>query len=264
MDSSQRRHRRAVSTPKNVPSTMIQSTSGTSSSSTRHASTSSAPDHPRHQRTSASRIMNSVKRSLTPSSSKHRSYDRTSSRSGVYSTPEERMPPQHRQPAHFMTSDERLAGFAPPTIEQIAMGLHVSRTPHLRPLGQGRHRGTDSVPMLPPPPARSSMKKQTSQSSPPHQHSDSVSSDSNNPLKGPFAGSSTTVTSVTTTPSSARSSGAWSSFSKFRMGRFLGSGSRSSSAPSSSILSTPVSSPRHSTSEFDQAQKKAVRFEEDD
>lgn len=265
MDPPQRRHRRAVSTPKNLPSiSMIQPPSIAQTPSTRHASSPTTPDHPRPPRT-ASRIMISVKRSLTPSSSKHRNQDKYSP-TGMYSTPEERMSPQARRPAQFMTPDERLVGSAPPTVEQIAMGLHVSRTPHLRPLGSSRHpysRGTGSSPhvALPPPPPRSSMKKPSQSGSPTKTSTTLLSEGGQGQLKGPFGASSSTVTSVATSPSSGRSSKAFS-FSKLRMGRFL-PGSRSSSAPSSSILSTPVSSPRNSSSDFDVVQKKAVRFQAD-
>lgn len=93
----------------------------------------------------------------------------------MYSTPEESRPPV---PSPYSVRD------APrPTIQQIAMGLHISRTPHLRPprsesptaSPRGRSssqpfqafnkRSTANVSsrstpvMLPPPPPRSSMKK---------------------------------------------------------------------------------------------------------
>lgn len=255
MDSSQRRHRRAVSTPRNMPSHMKQSPHALNNPSTPQQSSSS--DYPRPRQTSASRIIHSVKRSLSVSTSKHRDGELATSyppRSGVYSTPEERMSTSHhRQPSPFTTP------CAPPTIQQIAMGLHVSRTPHLRPLGTSRRHGTPVA--LPPPPARSSMKKASHSGPPPAQTSDTLSSDSNEQLKNPFAVSSSTVTSETTESNAPRSNpGGGFSFSKFRMGRFL-SGSQSSSAPSSSMVSTPVSSPRHSTSEYDAVQRKAVRFE---
>lgn len=92
----------------------------------------------------------------------------------MYSTPEESRPPI---PSPYSVRD------APrPTIQQIAMGLHISRTPHLRPLRsdspsttqrgrsssqplQASKRSStniysrDTPVMLPPPPPRSSMKK---------------------------------------------------------------------------------------------------------
>ncbi|KAF8887310.1 hypothetical protein BD779DRAFT_1672768 [Infundibulicybe gibba] len=66
------------------------------------------------------------------------------------------------------------ASSARPSVEQIAMGLHLSRTPHFRP---------QSHQPLPPPPARSSMKS--------HTPSPSVST---TPL---CSASSTTITSTT-------------------------------------------------------------------
>ncbi|KAF8966340.1 hypothetical protein BDZ97DRAFT_705037 [Flammula alnicola] len=154
-----------------------------------------------------------------------------------------------------------------PTIEQIAMGLHISRTPHLRPLGSSpyafsqrnsaphsaspyehhHHRTTPIT--LPPPPSRSSLKKPSA----------TITSSSSSPAVSPLpfssaSGSSTTVTSVT--PSPAQSSRSFAAI-KFRMSRFLPH-NRATSAPSS-MMSSPVSSPRTSTSDFPQ-QKKAVRF----
>src|ERR1700683_3187694 len=103
----------------------------------------------------------------------------------MYSTPEERQP---APPSRSRYAD----GLAtrpsqPPTHQQIAMGLHLSRTPHLRPVGnlQYRHSAPSSqilrstnnrhhsrsssmnrddhaippVPLLAPPPSRSSLKK---------------------------------------------------------------------------------------------------------
>lgn len=90
---------------------------------------------------------------------------------GMYSTPEERNPHVHpRMPARYRDSA------APrPTIEQIAMGLHVSCTPHLRNPCHHRHSAPSSpshiryprdssaphrpTHSLPPPPSRSSLKK---------------------------------------------------------------------------------------------------------
>lgn len=146
------------------------------------------------------------------------------------------------------------------------MGLHISRTPHLRPLRSSPyafsqpnsaphsanpyehpHHRTTSI-TLPPPPSRSSMKKPSA----------TVASSSSSPaLSPPFShasGSSTTVTSVT--PSSAQLPRSFAAI-KFRMARFLPH-SRSASAPTS-MVSSPTDSPRTSTSEF-QHPKKAVRF----
>ncbi|KZT67321.1 hypothetical protein DAEQUDRAFT_729165 [Daedalea quercina L-15889] len=88
--------------------------------------------------------------------------------SGMYSTPEESRTPV---PSPYSVRD------APrPTVQQIAMGLHISRTPHLRspPSPRGRsgsqplptfkrsemNASSRSTPVsLPPPPPRSSLKK---------------------------------------------------------------------------------------------------------
>lgn len=145
------------------------------------------------------------------------------------------------------------------------MGLHISRTPHLRPLRSSpyafsrpnsaphsahpyehpHHRATPIT--LPPPPSRSSMKKPTATA---------TSSSSSPALSPPFShasGSSTTVTSVT--PSSAQLPRSFAI--KFRMARFLPY-SRSVSAPTS-MVSSPTDSPQTSTSELPHP-KKAVRF----
>jgi len=141
------------------------------------------------------------------------------------------------------------------------MGLHISRTPHLRPLRSSpyafsqpnsapcEHPHRRATPItLPPPPSRSSMKKPSA----------TVASSSSSPaLSPPFShasGSSTTVTSAT--PSSAQLPRSFAAI-KFRMARFLPH-NRSSSAPTS-MVSSPASSPRTSISEFPHA-KKAVRF----
>ncbi|KAJ6518629.1 hypothetical protein C8R45DRAFT_1031 [Mycena sanguinolenta] len=123
---------------------------------------------------------------------------------------------------------------ARPTIEQIAMGLHLSRTPHLR--GGPKYPAPASHPQpshkavpLPPPPARSSMKKP--------------------PLAST---SSTDVTSTSAPNSSDRSSVSL----RARMSRFLPFPQRAIPPPSA----TPDSSPRTSTSELHQPRKKAVRF----
>ncbi|KAJ3513604.1 hypothetical protein NLJ89_g2857 [Agrocybe chaxingu] len=135
-------------------------------SSSDQQSSQSSPQRPR-----ASRIMDTVKRSLNPSSTPKKRYQ-DYSKSGMQSTYEESNPTslqQFRDPEATSTSR--------PTIEQIAMGLHVSRTPHLRPLAASpyafsqrnsaphstkpydhhHHRSTPIT--LPPPPTRSSMKK---------------------------------------------------------------------------------------------------------
>ena len=142
-----------------------------------------------------------------------------------------------------------------PTIEQIAMGLHTSRTPHLRPLASTysqRHSydKTNPVPLiLPPPPSRSSMKKP----------SVSATSSTGSPATTPpFSTASVTSTTLTSlTPSSTHPPRTFAGL-KSRMARFLPT-SRSTSLPTS-LMSSPLSSPRHSSSESTQP-KKAVRFD---
>ncbi|KAJ7245151.1 hypothetical protein B0H12DRAFT_1325385 [Mycena haematopus] len=130
---------------------------------------------------------------------------------------------------------------ARPTVEQIAMGLHLSRTPHLR--GTPKYPAPASHPQpshkpvpLPPPPARSSLKK-----TPP-------------PVLVPVHASTSSTTDVTSTQSSDRSS---TSF-RARMSRFLPLPQRAN--PSTTPDSSAVSSPRTSSSELHQPRKKAVRF----
>ncbi|KAF8916275.1 hypothetical protein CPB85DRAFT_1290626 [Mucidula mucida] len=172
---------------------------------------------------------------------------------GMYSTPEERS-----TPSRFRQHDP---SSSPPTIEQIAMGLHLSRTPHLRPVNgpyhspygrtsaqgsqhqfEALHRISTSPP-LPPPPARSALKKPST-----------VTSTASSPTPGLSTASSTTITS--NTPSTPQSNRSLTSL-KMRMARFL-PGPRSFSAPSSAVVSAD-SSPRGSTSDFIPP-KKAVRF----
>ncbi|KAH9832535.1 uncharacterized protein C8Q71DRAFT_910049 [Rhodofomes roseus] len=121
-------------------------------------------------RMAASRIVSTMRRPF----SARQKRDQSPMDSGMYSTPEESRAPI---PSPYSVRD------APrPTIQQIAMGLHVSRTPHLRspratsPPGSPRGRSgsqpvssykrvgmnipSRSTPIiLPPPPPRSSLKK---------------------------------------------------------------------------------------------------------
>jgi len=133
-------------------------------------STSSRPNN-------ASRIIQSMRRPFSPS---QRRQQADISRSGMYSTPEERNPTSPSRSRYADSFDPRPS--QPPTHQQIAMGLHLSRTPHLRPVGtlQHRHSAPSSpththlhtrnvsmnrddrdilpVPPLPPPPSRPSLK----------------------------------------------------------------------------------------------------------
>ncbi|KAH6915975.1 hypothetical protein BKA70DRAFT_475443 [Coprinopsis sp. MPI-PUGE-AT-0042] len=296
-----RSHRRAVSSPKNVsaeppmavsPSTSFQSISTYHLSSSSIMTDASSSKIITPSRTTSSSIFGSVKRTLTIGSKRKHNEPRSKLTSGMYSTPEERGSPNARQARQFPPpSFPGLLQASPPSVEQIAMGLHVSRTPHLGPLQGGsrnpytyggRNHSSPAVhashasrshPALPPPPARSSMKKPTK---------GSISSSSSQPmvtgLAPPPPASSPTPTSTSTsarspslatdsTTNSSKSTGSSSgafTWSRFRMGRFLGVGNRSaaSSIPSSSLISTPLSSPRESIGDLDGV-KKAVRFEEE-
>ncbi|KAF7356748.1 hypothetical protein MVEN_01009800 [Mycena venus] len=164
----------------------------------------------------------------------------------MYSTPAERnpyTPPRFR----YETATAR------PTVEQIAMGLHLSRTPHLR--GAPKYPAPASHPQpaqkpvpLPPPPARSSLKKPV--------HYETVTALPN--------GSTSSTTDVTSTaPSTPHSSDRSSASLRTRMSRFLplphrANPTHSSFTPDSST--SALSSPRTSTSELHQPRKKAVRF----
>ncbi|KAG7087367.1 hypothetical protein E1B28_013340 [Marasmius oreades] len=190
-------------------------------------------------RKSKSKVMTSVRRSLSVTPRKSQS--------------------QLEHKKHSSTTEERTytcsrlrrddPSFSPPTIEQIAMGLHLSRTPHLRgnttgnqyhtPPGGAFPRSTSLT--LPPPPARSAMKKT--------QVSNSIGA---NPGLAPPSASSTTVTSLST----PHSSNSMSSSFKARMSRLLVG---SKSTPSS----LAPTSPRASVSDIDvvsPSPKKAVRF----
>ncbi|KJA28023.1 hypothetical protein HYPSUDRAFT_62413 [Hypholoma sublateritium FD-334 SS-4] len=250
IDPSRPSHRRAASSP-HYP--------------TRYPSHQMAPpsDSPRPR--AASRLIHSVKRTLSPSTMAAKR-PHPHPKSGMQSTVAESasaVPPQQQQFREVDPSPSR------PTIEQIAMGLHISRTPHLRPLASSpyafsqrnsaphsanpyehhHHRPTPIT--LPPPPTRSSMKKPST----------TVTSSTSSPAVSPppfssASGSTTTITSVA--PSAAHVPRSFAAI-KYRMARFLPQ-SRSASAPP---LVPPPASPRDSTSDSIQP-KKAVRFEDSD
>jgi hypothetical protein len=193
-------------------------------------------------------------------------------RAAMYSTPEERHARNTSRAGHSRYLDSR------PTIEQIAMGLHVSRTPHLRPVPNPlqRHplpsppprrslpttiqppRVSDNLPdtsssssqyrarhSLPPPPPRSSMKKTTSVSTLIQSHQFSSS---------PVSPLASMVTSGSPTQGSSRPL----SSLRFRMSKFI-PGYRPLSLPSSlgrasSFTSSASNSTRPTTP------RKAVRF----
>ncbi|KAJ7155551.1 hypothetical protein C8R43DRAFT_1000386 [Mycena crocata] len=176
----------------------------------------STPDDHHQKPATASRLITSVRRTL--STAKRR--DPTPS--PMYSTPAERVP---YTPSRFRYDP---AAARPITVEEIAMGLHLSRTPHLRggpPKAHGQP-SQKSVP-LPPPPARSSLKKPA--------------------LPTASPSSTTDVTSISTPHSSDRSSASL----RTRMTRFLPHTHRPGHH-------NPPSTPSSSTSEL--PRKKAVRF----
>ncbi|KAF7308647.1 hypothetical protein HMN09_00714100 [Mycena chlorophos] len=135
----------------------------------------------------------------------------------------------------------RYDSVAPPTVEQIAYGLHLSRTPHLRPTPkdgslvsrpvphpQPTPKPKQPTPNTPVPPLRSSMKKPG------------------------LAGSSSSTTDVTSTaPSTPHSSERSSASLRVRMARFI---PHRGPGPHPPPPSTP-SSARSSVSK-----QKAVRF----
>ncbi|KAK1221958.1 hypothetical protein PQX77_015222 [Marasmius sp. AFHP31] len=147
----------------------------------------------------------------------------------------------------------RVPSLSPPTVEQIAMGLHLSRTPHLRGHAPNQfHNHPSGFPRsislpLPPPPARSAMKKT-------HAHAPSGAAGMNPGLAAPSA-SSTTITSLSTPHSSNTANSVSLTSLKSRMTRLL----ISSKGTSVTAASTTVS-PRTSMSDPDVSQKKAVRF----
>jgi hypothetical protein len=178
----------------------------------------------------------------------------------MYSTPEERTLRNPFPPSYFRNPDSSTI----PTIEQIAMGLHVSRTPHLRPISRQNYR-RNSAPrspsphhpyevsryvasprVLPPAPSRSSLKKTSPVAS------TSTITPTTMPGLSTASLSSTTVTSLTSsTPGSHRSVVSL----KSRMSRFL-SGSRSLPLP---VPQSPTLSPTESAVTLP-PRKKAVRF----
>ncbi|ESK84118.1 hypothetical protein Moror_11430 [Moniliophthora roreri MCA 2997] len=206
----------------------------------------STPEHSPSTSTRRSKVITSVRRSLSVTPKKSRS---TSDKNEMhYSNAEERT-----YTASRIRRDD--PSRSPPTVEQIAMGLHLSRTPHLRNAPAHQHRLPSIT--LPPPPARSSLKKFPSEPS--------------NPGMTPSVSSATTFTSLSTPQSSLNMNSDASSsssalfslkMSSRMMSRFL---PRSRSSTSSTSLHMSVS-PRPSISSDSSpsiiTQKKAVRFSE--
>ncbi|KAG1746608.1 uncharacterized protein EDB91DRAFT_1219620 [Suillus paluster] len=218
----------------------------------------SRPQSPRLTGT-ASRFFISMGKSISHSlltSPRKRHADNSRGGIGMYSTPEERNPyVQSRMHARYRESSA-----SRPTIEQIAMGLHLSCTPHLRnPCHQSHsapsspshiryphdssalHRPTHS---LPPPPSRSSLKK-TSTSNGPRPNSIA--------LLGESPSTSTITSTGPATPDGARSVLSL----KHRMSKLI-LGYRS--APSSARIISAASSGTGSEGTRPTTPRKSVRF----
>ncbi|KAH7927321.1 hypothetical protein BV22DRAFT_1031929 [Leucogyrophana mollusca] len=178
---------------------------------------------------------------------KRRSDDPLQPRGGMYSTPEEG-DPNYSSPTRSRFMDPSASR---PTIEQIAMGLHISRTPHLRPSGNPHRHSAPSSPSrhnismhianprpTPLPPSRSSLKKT-------HTPASSLTTPPKSSALFGASPSTSTVTSAgpTTPNSSVRSL-------KLRMAKFLPGyrPSSSSSLTSSERPMTPRKAVRFSTS----------------
>ncbi|KAH7870405.1 uncharacterized protein C8R40DRAFT_646166 [Lentinula edodes] len=190
-----------------------------------------------------SRIMSSVRKSLfishpaTQNSKKQLPIDSANAMS-IYSTPAERT-------IQHSTRIKRQDPYAsPPSIEQIAMGLHISRTPHLRPppVSNNLFPGDHTPIPLPPPPSRSAMKKTGQPNSLP-------------PSLDPHSVSSTTIAS-SNLPPTPRSNRSLLSL-KLRMSRLLSSNQSSSMPPST--LPSPTASSQDTATNF-VPPRKAVRF----
>lgn len=211
----------------------------------------------------ASRFFVSMRKSISHSllaSPRKRHADNLRGGVGMYSTPEERNP--YVQPR--MHARYRESAASRPTIEQIAMGLHVSCTPHLRNPCHHRHSAPsspshiryphDSSAMhrpthsLPPPPSRSSLKKtitSTTLNCPPP---------SSIALLGPSPSTSTINSAGPATPDGARPMLSL----KHRMSKLI-LGYRSASSPVARVTSL-ASSGSGSEGTRPTTPRKSVRF----
>lgn len=241
-----------------------------SSMSRDRPSTSNPASHPPPRPLSpgvASRLFFSMRKPFTSSSSPISQRKKPSERpyGGMYSTPEERhpyTPSRVTRPRYIDASSER------PTIEQIAMGLHVSRTPHLRsgnpaqrhsPLSSPSLRRLVNAPgsaphqrqrhSLPPPPRRSSMKKTATSSS-----------TIDPPQKTPtLLSASPTASTTTVTSGGPFTPGMWSVRSlKLRMSKYKLGHRTSSTVASNDRASTFTSSGSDATRPT--TPRKSVRF----
>jgi len=173
----------------------------------------------------ASRIMYSMRRSFSYSTSTEKKRQSDVSSRGMYSTPEER----NAYPISYPGSSSMCPSH-PPTHQQIAMGLHLSRTPHLRPVGTPHHRhsapashnhlrctsphtrntslsrddfsrhAVSLIPPLPAPPSRSSLKKSSMDAS-----TSTITSPVSLGLLAASTSSSTVTSTAPSTPQSSRS-----------------------------------------------------------
>ncbi|KAJ3878341.1 hypothetical protein F5051DRAFT_406117 [Lentinula edodes] len=203
----------------------------------------STPEPVINRSNKTSRIMSSMRKSLfssypaTQNSKKQLPVDSANAMS-IYSTPAERT-------VQHSTKLKRQDPYAPPpSIEQIAMGLHISRTPHLRPPPVSNNPFSERhapIP-LPPPPSRSAMKKPGKPNSSP-------------PSLDPHSVSSTTIAS-SNLPSTPRSNRSLLSL-KLRMSRLLPSNQSISVPPST--LPSPTTSSQDTATNF-VPPRKAVRF----
>ncbi|GJE93883.1 hypothetical protein PsYK624_100480 [Phanerochaete sordida] len=187
---------------------------------------------------------------------------------GMRSTPEESLPPPS-SPSYSHHDSQATS----PTIEQIAMGLHISRTPHLGSSPRTYHarsrysdspetprgvstpsrpsrplhvrRGSAPAISLPPPPARSSLKKPVSLSNP------LTPSDSNVSL-------STLTSTAPSTPRSNRSASTSTSRSVFSSKLHLGMRLLLPSRKNSSSSAVTLSDDDSASSEL--TPRKVVRF----
>ncbi|KAF8745518.1 hypothetical protein AX14_008935 [Amanita brunnescens Koide BX004] len=207
------------------------------------ASPAAAPaSKPMYPLTAATKIMSSVRRSFSPSSQKKRHNPSSS-------TPHDAnplvMPAPYRQDSK---------AHVPPSIEQIAMGLHISRTPHLRPMNSPQQ--SHSLPQSRPTsassnqqtfPIRSSLKKSS------HAPSSSIRHSMTSDLSTTSTSFSTATSNTLPTPRSGRS------LSSLRLRvpwRSASTSSRSPLAPAAPARSTNLlqENLRHLP------RKKAVRF----
>ncbi|KAL1723035.1 hypothetical protein EV715DRAFT_246349 [Schizophyllum commune] len=204
--------------------------------------------------TGLSRIVTRVRRSFSHSYKRRRT-DGNEQEWGTssHATPADRLPHAQVTPRPTAAIALHPSFSSRPTIEQIAMGLHVSRTPHLR---GGTPRGPPTAaspspqrrasPM--PPPSRSALKQATPR--PPSSAGTTIT-------PGMSASGSTADTSTLETPTSVAQPAA-------KPGKARGAGFRRMSAFLTHSRAPPASPPAHKTSpraSIDSPRRRVVRFE---